>query len=69
MNARWVFKANEAERGHVERTIREARCDVDTRTERRGRPYSLICTKNEASYERLRAQRATDLADLERLNI
>lgn len=68
VNARWVFKAKEAERGHVEATIRHARCDVDVMTERRGRPFSLICTKNQASYERRRAQRVIDLADLERLN-
>ena len=68
-NASWVFKANEIERSHVERTIRDARCDVDVKTERRGRPFSLICTKNQASYERRKAQRAIDLADLDRLNM
>jgi len=68
-NARWVFKANEAERSHVEGTIRNARCDVDTKTERRGRPYSLICTKNQASYERRRTQRTSDLAIRERLTV
>ncbi len=64
-NRRWVLKANETDRGHVEGTIRNARCDVDTMTERRGRPYSLICTKNQASYERRLIQRRNDLADLE----
>jgi hypothetical protein len=38
------------------------------KTERNGRPYSLICIKNQASYERRRIQRTSDLADLERLN-
>jgi hypothetical protein len=65
VNRRWVLKANETDRGHVEGTIRNARCDVDTMTERRGRPYSLICTKNQASYERRLIQRRNDLADLE----
>jgi predicted 2-oxoglutarate/Fe(II)-dependent dioxygenase YbiX len=65
--SRWVFRANEGDRSHVESTILTARCDVDAVTERRGRPYSLICTKNQASYERLRTQRQHDLADLERL--
>jgi hypothetical protein len=68
VNARWIFKANEAERSHVESTIRDAGCDVDMKTERNGRPYSLICIKNQASYERRRIQRTSDLADLERLN-
>jgi hypothetical protein len=67
VNARWVFKANEAQRGHVEATIRHSRCDVDARTDRHGRPFSLICTKNQASYERHRTQRAGDLVDLDRL--
>jgi predicted 2-oxoglutarate/Fe(II)-dependent dioxygenase YbiX len=66
---RWVFRANESERRHVEMTIRGAHSDVGVTTERRGRPYSLICTKNQASYERRRKQRARDLADLKRLRL
>jgi hypothetical protein len=50
-------------------TIRGAHSDVGVTTERRGRPYSLICTKNQASYERRRKQRARDLADLKRLRL
>ena len=38
----WILKANEADRRHVEDTIRKAACDVDTRTDQRGRPYSLV---------------------------
>jgi hypothetical protein len=64
----WVFKAAEALRSHVETTIRNAGCDLDTATERHGRPYSLICTKNQASYERKVTQRTKDLADLARLD-
>ena len=64
----WVFKAAEADRSHVEETIRAAHCDVDVRTDRRGRPYSLVCTKNQASYERRVKQRKQDLADLARLD-
>ena len=63
----WVFRAAAADRGHVEGMVRTARCDVDTRTEQHGRPYSLICTKNQASYERRVEQRRQDLADAERL--
>jgi hypothetical protein len=68
-NSRWIFRANESERRHVEMTVRSAHCDVDVTTERRGRPYSLICTKNQASYERRRKQRGRDLADLKRLRL
>ncbi len=60
----WVLKAAEADRGHVEGTIRTAGCDLDTATDRRGRPYSLVCTKTQASYERRARQRMQDLADL-----
>jgi len=60
----WVLKAAEADRSHVEGTIRTAGCDLDTMTDRRGRPYSLVCTKTQASYERRARQRKKDLADL-----
>jgi hypothetical protein len=63
----WVLKAVEADRRHVEQTIREAGCDLDTTTDRRGRPYGLVCTKNQASYEKRARQRAQDLKDLARL--
>jgi hypothetical protein len=51
----------------VERAIRDNRCDLDLRTERRGSPHGLVCTKNQASYERRVTQRRQDLADLELL--
>lgn len=63
----WVFAAAEARRRHVEATIRAARCDVDMATEKRGSPHRLICTKNQASYQRRCEQRASDLADRARL--
>ena len=62
--ATWVLKVAEADRSHVEGTIRTAGSDVDTATDRRGRPYSLVCTKTQASYERRARQRKRDLADL-----
>ncbi|MDO9714056.1 2OG-Fe(II) oxygenase [Paracraurococcus lichenis] len=60
----WVLKAAEAERSHVEDSIRQAGADLDTATDRRGRPYSLVCAKNQASYERRATQRRQDLEDL-----
>ncbi|MDQ2801439.1 MAG: hypothetical protein M3Y41_01655 [Pseudomonadota bacterium] len=60
----WIFKAAEADRSHVEGTIKHARCDLDATTDRRGRPYSLVCAKNQASYERRAAQRTQALEDL-----
>ncbi len=60
----WVFKAAEALRGHVADTIRKAGSDVDTATDQRGRPYSLVCTKTQTSYQRRARQRQQDLKDL-----
>lgn len=67
--ARWQFKAAENRRGHVEQTIKSNQCDVDCRTEKLNRPYSLVCTKNQASYQRRVVQREKDLAVLARLGI
>lgn len=60
----WILKAVEAERSHVEGSIRQAGSDVEMTTDRRGRPYSLVCTKNQASYERRAKQRRQDLEHL-----
>lgn len=59
----WTLRAAAPDRSHVEGTIRNAKCDLDTRTEQRGRPYSLICTKNQASYKMKVKQRKQDLKD------
>lgn len=64
----WRLKAAEAQRCHVEGSIRHSRCDLDAITERRGRPYTLVCTKNQASYERRVQQRHHDLEHLARLD-
>jgi hypothetical protein len=64
----WILRAVEHARRHVEETIRGSNADVDTKTDRKGRPYSLICTKNQASYERRAAQRRQDLQDLAHLD-
>jgi hypothetical protein len=63
----WVFAAAEPRRSLVEATIRAASCDVDTTTEKRDRPHRLVCTKNQATYQRRCAQRANDLTKREQL--
>ena len=63
----WTLKAAEAARAHVAATVQRCRCDLDLVTEQFGRPYSLVCTKNQASYERRTKQRREDLEDLARL--
>jgi hypothetical protein len=63
----WRFKAREADRRHVEDSIRQGHLDVDCTTERKGSPHVLVCSKNQASYERRVAQRQKDLDNLQRL--
>jgi len=63
----WTFKAMQSDRSHVEGTIRNAHCDLDFDTVRRGSPHSLVCTKNQASYDRRVKQRKRDVADLAEL--
>jgi predicted 2-oxoglutarate/Fe(II)-dependent dioxygenase YbiX len=60
----WALRAAQQHRTHVEAEIKRARADVDMRTERKGSPHSLICRKNQASYERRVGQRKQDLANL-----
>lgn len=48
-------------------SIKRANADLDLRTETQGRPYSLVCTKNQASFDRRMRQRGKDLEDLARL--
>jgi hypothetical protein len=63
----WVFAAAQPRRSHVEGTIRNSRCDVDFVTEKRGSPHRLVCTKNQASYQRRCVQRTSDLQQRARL--
>jgi predicted 2-oxoglutarate/Fe(II)-dependent dioxygenase YbiX len=60
----WRCAASEFYRSHVQTTIMNAQCDVKTTTEKRGRPYTLICTKTQASYARRARQRDKDLRDI-----
>lgn len=63
----WAFKAAESARKHVQQSIASSRADVDCTTDTRGRPYQLVCTKNQTSYQRRVTQRARDIEDLARL--
>jgi hypothetical protein len=58
------LKAAEPERAHVPAVISRARCDLDLTTDKRGRPYTLVCATNQASYDRRTRQRKQDLEDL-----
>ncbi|MBY0229963.1 MAG: hypothetical protein K2W96_11835 [Gemmataceae bacterium] len=43
--------ANQSVRSDLEHMIRRDKLDLKTRTEERGRPYTLVCTKTASSYE------------------
>lgn len=64
------FPLAEQDRRHVHYQIDRHRCDCTHVTERKGRPYTLVCTKNQASYERRKLQYEVDtvlLGELEAL--
>ena len=54
-------------RAHLHRIIDHHRLDIDHETERRGRPYTLVCTKNRASHRRRLAEYAKDVSWMRRL--
>lgn len=54
-------------RGHLHGIIERHRLDMFHETERRGRPYTLVCTKNRASHERRLAEYADDVAAMRSL--
>jgi hypothetical protein len=58
------FPVAQQRRNHLASAVRQHQLDLDLRTEERGRPYTLICTKNNASF---RARLALYHEDLERL--
>lgn len=61
------FRAAAAERHELERIIAERELDMTRKTEERGRPYTLVCTKTRGPYERACRQYEKDLASMKRL--
>ena len=66
-----IQKANiavpQATRQHLRNQIRRLGLDIDYETERKGRPYRLVCSKNRASYQRRLAQYADDIQQMKAL--
>ena len=54
-------------RAHLHQTIDRRGLDIDHVTERRGRPFTLVCTKTRASYRRRLAEYAEDVSCMRRL--
>ena len=61
------FPLRAALRGHLHRIIEYNKLDIDHETERRGRPYTLVCTKNRASHKRRLAEYSKDVSWMRRL--
>ena len=49
-------------RAHLHRAIDYHRLDIDHETERRGRPYTLVCIKNRASHKQRLAEYSKDIS-------
>jgi hypothetical protein len=64
----WRLRAALDRRAHVEQSVRNAACDLDLTTEKRGSPHTLVATKNQASYERRAKQRQQDLQQVSALS-
>lgn len=54
-------------RAHLHQIIDRCRLDLTHVTERRGKPYTLVCTKTRASHERRLAEYAEDVANMRAL--
>lgn len=63
----WALKAIAAKRAHIESVIRAAGTDLDRVTVQKGSPHSLVCTKNQSTYERRARQHRADLDTVARL--
>lgn len=61
------FPLRQALRKHLHRIIDEHRLDMSHETERRGRPFTLVCTKNRATHKRRLAEYAEDIAQMSSL--
>ena len=51
----------------MEDTVRNSGSDLNCETLKKGRPYTLVCTKTDTSYRRRVEQRERDLSSRARL--
>lgn len=58
---------HERRRQHLHQIIDKKKLDTTHVTERRGRPYTLVCTKTRASYERVMEAHHVDLDHLKKI--
>jgi hypothetical protein len=62
------FSLAKPRRRHLHQIIDGDNCDLTHETERQGRPYTLVCTKNTASYQAACKIHKRDLHNLSRIN-
>ena len=56
------FPLREDLRAHLHQIIDRQKLDIEHATERRGRPFTLVCTKTRASHKRRRAEYGKDVS-------
>ena len=61
------FRVRQEIRRHLREEIRQAGVDLKCETLRRGRPYSLVCSKTPAGYQRRMARYAGDVESMKML--
>ncbi len=61
------FSVRKERRRHLHQIIQRHKCDLTHVTERRGSPYTLVCTKTTASYKAARQVHERDKKNLIRL--
>ena len=61
------FPLHQELRAHLHQIIERHRLDLTHVTERRGRPFTLVCTKTRASHERRLAEYAEDVSNMRTL--
>ncbi len=61
------FKVNQSERGHIRDVISRHDLDITYRTEKKGRPYTLVCTKTRSAHQRSLKSYEEDITEMKRL--
>lgn len=54
-------------RGHLRRRIEQGGIDIDSKIERRGRPYTLVCVKTRGAFKRRLRQYQDDIEGMRRM--
>ena len=63
----WEIATNQGNRKHIRYQCRNADISIEFETRRRGRPYTLVCTKTRAWYERRRTEYFKDVKFMKKL--